>query len=185
MWLLPLQAYPAKQAEEIFLLTCEAKKLGRKIACEFINLSSQEVLFHMGAQATGYEKVASGCPDCVTAYYHAIMKISDKAIDCLHERAGDAWLDTNSTLFQHALEYEMKMNDFLTESKNAIEALHDRIWTVVTKIMEDAGMPMSDGLGLPCASSRCSPISQCIWLSTPLHPWSWVSCWRCMPADPG
>ena len=42
-----------EQAEEIFLLTCEAKKLGRKITCDFINLSSQEALFHMGAQATG------------------------------------------------------------------------------------------------------------------------------------
>ena len=57
-----------EQAEEIFLLTCEAKKLGRKIMHNFINLSSQEALFCMGAQATGYEKVASGCPDHVTAY---------------------------------------------------------------------------------------------------------------------
>ena len=58
-----------EQAEEIFLLTHGAQKLGRKIVCNFINLSSQEVLFHMGAQATGYKKVVSGCPDCVTAYY--------------------------------------------------------------------------------------------------------------------
>ena len=49
-----------QQAEEIFLLTHEAQKLGRKIACDFINLSNQEALFRMGVQATGYEKVASG-----------------------------------------------------------------------------------------------------------------------------
>ena len=60
------------QVEEIFLLTHEAQKLGRKIVHNFINLSSQEALFRMGIQATGYEKVASWHPDHVTAYY-AIM----------------------------------------------------------------------------------------------------------------
>ena len=58
-----------EQAEEIFLLTHKAQKLGRKTARDFINLSSQEALFHMGTQAPGHEKVASGCPDHVAAYY--------------------------------------------------------------------------------------------------------------------
>ena len=73
-----------EQVEEIFLLTHEPKKLGRKIACDFINLSSQEVLFHMGAQATGYEKVASGCPDCVMAYY-TIMHSKGEKVENLNE----------------------------------------------------------------------------------------------------
>ena len=45
------------------------------IAQNFISLSSQEVLFHMGAQSTSYEKVASGCPDRLTAYYAIIIII--------------------------------------------------------------------------------------------------------------
>ena len=65
-----------EQAEEIFLLTCEAQKLGRKIARDFINLSNQEALFCMGVQATGYEKVASGCPDHVAAYYMMIRSMA-------------------------------------------------------------------------------------------------------------
>ena len=63
----------------------------------------------MGAQATGYEKVSSGCPDCVTAYY-AIMcseggeaEKLDEAVGCLREEAGEAWLGMNSILFCHAL----------------------------------------------------------------------------------
>ena len=32
------------------------------------------------------------------------------------------------------------------ESEDAIEALHDRIWTVVVKVMEDAGKPADNGL---------------------------------------
>ena len=143
-----------EQAEDIFSLTCKAQKLGRKIAHDFINLSNQEALFHMGVQATGYEKVASGCPDCVTAYYMMIWSEGveaeklDKAFDCLRKEAGKAWLDTNSILFHHALEYQNKLSDFLTESEEAIEVLHDCIWTVIVKVMEDAGKPMADGLGI-------------------------------------
>ena len=58
-----------EQAEEIFLLTHETQMLGRKLTCDFIQLSHKEALFPMGVQTTGYEKAASGCPDCVTAYY--------------------------------------------------------------------------------------------------------------------
>ena len=113
-----------EQAEEIFLLTCEAQKLGRKLMCDFVHLSNKEALFHMGIQATGYEKVTSGCPDCVTAYYMMIQSKGgveaeklNEAINHLRKEAGKAWLDTNSILFCHALEYQNKLSNFLTESK--------------------------------------------------------------------
>ena len=66
----------------------------------------------------------------------------NEAIDCLQEEAGEAWLDTNSILFHHALEYQNKMSAFLTESGKAIEALHDCIWTVVLKVMDGLGIAM-------------------------------------------
>ena len=108
----------------------------------------------MGVQATGYEKVASGCPDHVAAYYTIIRSKGmeaeklNRAFDCLRQEVGEAWLDTNSILFRHALEYQNKLSNFLTESKEAIEALHDCFWTVVIKVMEDAGEPVSSGLGI-------------------------------------
>ena len=46
----------------------------------------------MGAQATGYEKVANGHPDCVTAYYTIMHSKGgkaenlDEAVDCLCTR---------------------------------------------------------------------------------------------------
>ena len=61
-----------EQAEEIFLLTCKAQKLGRRLMHDFIHLSNKEALFYMVVQATGYKKVTSGCPDRVTAYYTMI-----------------------------------------------------------------------------------------------------------------
>ena len=80
-----------EQAEEIFLLTREAQQLRRRLTCDFINLSNKEALFHMGVQATGYEKVTSGHPDYVTAYYMMIQSEGEgteaeklnKAINCL------------------------------------------------------------------------------------------------------
>ena len=57
-------------------------------------------------------------------------------------------MDTNSIHFRHALEYQNELSDFLTESEDAIEALHDHIWTVIVKVMEDAVKPMADGLGI-------------------------------------
>ena len=142
-----------EQAEEIFLLTHEAQMLGWGLTCDFIQLSHNEALFHMGVQATGYEKATSGHPDHVTAYYSMIREGAsvdklDEAIDHLWEEAGDAWLDTNSILFHHTLEYQNKMSNFLTESDEAIEALRDRIWMVVMKVMEDTAKPTADGLGI-------------------------------------
>ena len=95
----------AEQSKEIFLLAWEGKKLGMRIVQNFINLSSQEALFHMGAQSTGYEKVASGCPDHLIAYYVIMhsedekVKDLDEVVDHLPKKAGDAWLETNSMLF--------------------------------------------------------------------------------------
>ena len=63
----------------------------------------------------------------------------DEAIDCLRVEAGKAWLEMNSILYCHALEYQEKMTEFVTESGRAIEASHDHIWDVVMKVMEDAG----------------------------------------------
>ena len=44
------------QSEEIFLLSGEVQTLCGKLALDFIQLSHQEALFCMGAQATGNKK---------------------------------------------------------------------------------------------------------------------------------
>ena len=87
-----------EQAEEIFLLTHEAQTLGRRLACDFIQLSYNEALFCMGVQTTGYKKATSGCPDHITAYYSMIKSEGEgtsaeklnKAIDHMWEEAGEA-----------------------------------------------------------------------------------------------
>ena len=46
------------------------------------------------------------------------------------------------------MEYEAKLNQFVAESEDAIQAQVDHIWTVVTGVMEDAGVPVCNGLGI-------------------------------------
>ena len=139
-----------------------------KLALDFIQLFHQEVLFHMGVQAAGYEKATQGRLDHAMAYYLLIKSEGeetsedklDKAIECLREASGMAWLDTNSLLFSHALEYQNKMIELITSSREAIQALHECIWKVVTQVMEDAGKSMADQLGIAlCLVDMLSIIS--------------------------
>ena len=91
----------------------------------------------MGVQAARYEKT-QGCPDCATAYYSLIKSKGegvsdeklDEAIEHLREAGGVAWLDANSLLFSHALEYQKKMVELITSSREAIQTLHEYIWKV-------------------------------------------------------
>ena len=102
----------------------------------------------MGTQATGYKKIACGHPDRVTAYYTIIHSEVGEAenfnevFDHLCKEAGEAGLETNSIIFHHAMEYQNKLNSFFTKSKQAKEALHDRI------VMEDIGATTSNDLGI-------------------------------------
>ena len=68
------------------------------------------------------------------------------------------WLETNSIPFKHALKYQNKIEEFLTGSGEAIEVLHDHIWMVVIKVMENTGKPVADGLGIAMHLIEMLPI---------------------------
>ena len=72
----------------------------------------------------------------------------DKAIEHLRAEGGAAWLDTNSLLFCHALEYQSRVIELVTRSQESIQALHDHIWKVVIQVMEKAGKSVVDSLGI-------------------------------------
>ena len=92
----------------------------------------------MGAKATGHEKLTRGHPDRSTDMCDEASRCSDEV----------AWLDTNSLLFHHTLEYQNNMIQLITRSREAIQALHECIWTVVCWAMEAAGKPAADSLGI-------------------------------------
>ena len=126
------------QSEEIFLLSREVQALCGKLVLDFIELSHQEAQFCMGAQATSHEKAIQEHPDCSTG------KCS-KATQCSGEVT---WLQTNSLLFCHTVEYQNNMTQLVTRSQEAIQVLHEHIWEVVRQVMESAGNSAADGLGI-------------------------------------
>ena len=102
--------------KEIFNLTCEGHQLKEWVTREFTKLSNQEVLFPTQAQSTSYQMLASGHPDCFTAYYIILWsdkestEAKDKAIEELRNWVSDTWLQTNVSLFKHVLDYEGKLD---------------------------------------------------------------------------
>ena len=126
----------AEQYEEIFLLSREVQTLHGKLALDFIELSNQEARFRMGAQATSHEKIIRERPDCSTGKRNESTKCSGEV----------TWLQTNSLLFSHTIEYQNNMIQLITRSQEAIQALHECIWKVVRQVMESAGKSAVDGL---------------------------------------
>ena len=92
-----------------------------KLALDFIQLSYQEALFHMGAQATRHKKAVQEHPDHSTGKHNKASQHSGEV----------TWLETNSLLFCHTLEYQNNMIQLITRSQEAIQALHERIWRVI------------------------------------------------------
>ena len=127
----------ADHTKEIFNLTCEGCQLKEQIARKFTKLSNQEVLFCTQAQSTGYETLASGHPDCFTAYYVILWsdeestEVKDKVIEELHNQASDAWLQTNALLFKHVLDYEGKLHTFFDKVGGWIRAQEEHIWMMM------------------------------------------------------
>ena len=124
------------QCEEIFLLSHEVQTLHRKLALDFIGLSHQEARFCLGALATTREKGMrewpGGSPDKCGGDTQRSGEITQS--------------QTNSVLFRHTLDYQDKMLQLVTRSRETIQGLHDRIWDVVCRVMEKAGKSTVDGL---------------------------------------
>ena len=63
-------------------------------------------------------------------------------------RAGETWLHINSSLFRHAIDHQQFMVRLINRSQEAIQALHDRIWKVISQVMESTGRSATDGIGI-------------------------------------
>ena len=114
----------AVQAEEIFLLSREIQTLCGKLALDFLKMSHTEANFRMGAQAASYESTVQ------------------------ESRAGETWLHINSSLFRHAIDHQQFMVWLINRSQEAIQALHDCIWKVISRVMESTGRSAADGIGI-------------------------------------
>ena len=144
----------ADHIKQIFSLACEGRHLKEWIAREFTRLSSEEVLFCTRAQSTGHEALASGRPDHFAMYYKILQsdqqssEAKDKAMEEIINKASEAWLQTNASLFKHILDYEDKLNKFLNKTGGWIREQEERIWTTMFQITGDIGAPLCASLDI-------------------------------------
>ena len=98
--------------------------------------------------------LASGHPDCFTAYYVILWseeestEAKDKVIEELLNRVSDMWLRTNASLFKHVLDYEVKLDAFLDRAGVWIRIQEERIWMMMHRITKDIGAPLYASLAI-------------------------------------
>ena len=138
----------ADHTKFIFNLACEGLQLKEWVTQEFIQLSSEEVLFHTQAQSTSHETLASAHPDRFSTYYQILWSDEEpsdarnKAMEEIVNVVNKAWSRANETLFNHVLDYERKLNAFLDKVGGWIREQEERVWTTVFQIVEDTGAPV-------------------------------------------
>ena len=111
-------------ADEIFQLSRDIQTLRGKLALDFTKMSYTEANFHMETQAASHE---------------ATVK---------ERRTSETWLHINSSLFRHAIDHQQFMVRLIERSQEDIQALHDRIWKVTSRVMGSAGRSATDGIGI-------------------------------------
>ena len=87
-------------------------------------MSYTEANFRMGAQAASHEATVQ------------------------ERRTSETWLHINSSLFRHAIDHQQFMVRLIERSQEDIQALHDRIWKVTSRVMGSAGRSAADGIGI-------------------------------------
>ena len=66
----------------------------------------------------------------------------------LHSEADVAWKKMHEVMYNHQLEYNWWLSDFLKEEEAMLANMRDRIWTAVHTLAEGEGMTFKDCLNL-------------------------------------
>ena len=74
------------------------------------------------------------------------LDAKDKVMEVILNKASEAWLQTNTSLFKHILDYEGKLNAFLDKAGGWIREQEERIWTTMFQITGDIGASLCASL---------------------------------------
>ena len=72
----------------------------------------------------------------------------DKAMEELINKASEAWLWTNASLFKHILDYQAKLDTFLNKAGGWIRVQEERIWMMKFQITGDIRVPLCASLDI-------------------------------------
>ena len=108
------------QANSIFGLVSECQVLSVRLAKDFQVLSGLEAIHHNSIQGTVHEMLTLGC-STREATYEAILWDDITEAECeamtrrLHSKADTAWKKMHEVMYNHQLEYDQQLTDFLKE----------------------------------------------------------------------
>ena len=140
------------QANSIFGLASECQALGVRLAKDFQTLSGLEAIHCNSMQGTAHETLTLGC-SVHEAAYAAILRDDITEAECeattcrLHSEADAAW-KMHEVMYNHQLEYNWRLSDFLKEVEVTLASMRDQIWTAVHALTESEGMTFEDCLSL-------------------------------------
>ena len=141
------------QATSIFGLAPECQVLGIKLAKDFQVLSGLEAIHRNSVQGMVHEMLTLGHSTWEAAYTAILW---DDIMEAEHEstthhlcsKADAAWKKMHEMMYNHQLEYDWWLSDFLKEAETTLANMRDQIWTTICTLMESKGMTFKDCLSL-------------------------------------
>ena len=141
------------QANSIFGLASECQALGIRLAKDFQVLSGLEAIHCNSVQGTAHEMLTLG-HSAHEATYVAILwgditEAERKAMTHhLHSKADATWKKMHEVMYNHQLEYDRQLADFLKEAETMLANIRDQIWTTIHTLALHEGMTFEDCLSL-------------------------------------
>ena len=120
------------QATSIFSLASECQVLGVKLAKDFQVLSELEAIHCNSIQGMAHETLTLG-HSAWEATYMAILQDDITEAECeamtrhLHSEADAAWKKMHEVMYNHQLEYDRWLFDFLKEAETMLANMRDQI----------------------------------------------------------
>ena len=141
------------QANSIFSLVSECQVLSVKLAKDFQVLSGLEAIHHNSIQGTVHEMLTLGRSAREAAYmailWDDVMEAECKATTHhLCSEADATWKKMHEVMYNHQLEYDWWLSDFLKEAETMLANMRDQIWTAICALAESKGMTFEDCLSL-------------------------------------
>ena len=137
------------QANSIFGLASECQAFSVRLAKDFQVLSGLEAIHDNSLQGTAHKMLTLGHSAQEAVYvailWDNIMEAECKATTrCLHSEADAAWKKMHEVMYNHQLEYDRWLADFLKEAETMLANMRHQIWTAVCALMESKGVTFED-----------------------------------------
>ena len=127
--------------------------LSCRLAKDFQTLSGLEAIHRNSVQGMAHEMLTLGSTICEAAYAAILW---DNITEAEHEamthhlcsEADVAWKKMHEVMYNHQLEYDRQLSDFLKEAEVTLANMRDQIWTAVHALEESEGVTFEDCLNL-------------------------------------